>query len=206
MKATTTNRWNHNLHYHPLIHAAAPLPCARALDVGCGEGVLTRELRAVSEYVVGIDLDVPSIESARAQGGEGIEYVCGDFLDHRLELESFDLVASVATLHHMDAEAALKRMSALVRPGGALVIIGLARSRGFRDFAYDVAGTVAAWVYRHILLKRYWEHDAPKVWPPPQSYAEIRAMAARLLPGVTYRRHVLWRYSLVWRKPGTGTD
>jgi ubiquinone/menaquinone biosynthesis C-methylase UbiE len=28
------------------------------------------------------------------------------------------------------------------------------------------------------------------------------ATASRLLPGVRYRRRLLWRYSLLWRKPG----
>lgn len=196
-----TNRWNHNLHYHPLILAAAPAHCARALDVGCGDGVLTRALRAVSDRVVGIDRDSPSIESARAQGGEGVAYVLGNFLEHQFQPASFDLVASVAALHHMDAEVGLTRMSSLVRPGGALVVVGLAQSRQLGDFALDLAGAVATRVYTHILRKRYWEHDAPKVWPPPLSYAEVRATAARLLPGVKYRRHVLWRYSLVWIRP-----
>jgi SAM-dependent methyltransferase len=199
-----THRWNHNLHYHPLIVAAAPSGCARALDVGCGEGVLTRELRAVSQRVVGIDLDLPSIELARRQGGEGIEYVLGDFLEHSLEPASFDLVASVATLHHVDAETGLTRMAELVRPGGALVVVGLARSRRPGDFAFDVAGAVATRVHKHLLRKRYWEHSAPKVWPPPLCYTELRRTAERLLPGVKYRRHVLWRYSLVWTRPREG--
>jgi 2-polyprenyl-3-methyl-5-hydroxy-6-metoxy-1,4-benzoquinol methylase len=145
-----TSRWNHNVHYHPLI-LAAPAGCARALDVGCGEGVLTRELRSVSERVVGIDLDPPSIELARAQGGEGIEYVLGDFLEHSFETASFDLVASVAVLHHVDAEAGLARMAALVRPGGALVVVGLARSQSLGDYAFDVAGAVATRVHKHVL-------------------------------------------------------
>jgi hypothetical protein len=38
-------RWNHNIHYWPLLLAAAPDPCDRALDVGCGEGMLAREVR-----------------------------------------------------------------------------------------------------------------------------------------------------------------
>jgi hypothetical protein len=39
------------------------------------------------------------------------------------------------------------------------------------------------------------------VWPPPLSYAEMRALARHELPGARYRRHLLWRYSLLWAKP-----
>jgi hypothetical protein len=31
--------------------------------------------------------------------------------------------------------------------------------------------------------------------------AEVRAACARVLPGATVRRHLLWRYSVVWRRP-----
>lgn len=194
-------RWNHNLHYHPLILAAAPDSCAYALDVGCGEGVLTRDLCSVSAHVVGLDCHAPSIALARAQGGDRIAYVLGDVLSAPLTPASFDLVTSVATLHHMHPEAGLTCMANLVRPGGCLVVIGLARSSRLADYVFDVAGAIATRVYRRILRKPYWEHSAPKVWPPPLSYAEIRRTAERVLPGVRYRRHVLWRYSLVWRRP-----
>jgi hypothetical protein len=36
---------------------------------------------------------------------------------------------------------------------------------------------------------------------PEMTWAEVRAVARRLLPGVRYRRHLLFRYSLLWRKP-----
>ena len=51
-----------------------------------------------------------------------------DFLEYPFEHESFDFITSVATLHHMDATAALTRMRTLLRPGGALAIPGLAPS------------------------------------------------------------------------------
>lgn len=196
-----TKRWNHNLHFNPLILTAAPTPCARALDVGCGDGSLTRELRSVAQHVVGIDRHAPSIEAARAQGGEGITYILGDVLAYPFEPASFDFVTSVATLHHMDAEAGLTRMASLLRPVGVLVVIGLARSRQLSDVAFDLAGAVASRVHTHLLRKQYWEHNAPIVWPPPLSYSEMRHVAARVLPQVEYRRHVLWRYSLVWQRP-----
>ncbi len=198
------SRWNHNLHYQRLILQAAPAGCRNALDVGCGEGVLARELRSVSERVVGIDLDPSSIELARAQGGEGIEYVLGDVLEHPFEPGSFDLVASVAALHHMDAETGLARLAGLVRPGGALVAIGLARSRSLVDYACDVGGAIATRWHKHVLRKGYWEHTAPQVWPPPLDYTQVRRTAERVLPGVVYRRHAMWRYSLVWMRPPGG--
>jgi hypothetical protein len=56
-------------------------------------------------------------------------------------------------------------------------------------------------VHRHVLGRRYLQHDAPTVWPPPLAYTEVRRIAQRVLPGVVYRRHLLWRYSLVWTRP-----
>jgi hypothetical protein len=32
-------------------------------------------------------------------------------------------------------------------------------------------------------------------------HVRVRKTAAWLLPGARYRRHLLWRYSLVWTKP-----
>jgi predicted TPR repeat methyltransferase len=46
--------WNHNLHYHPVILRAIPRECTYALDVGCGEGVLTRRLRRQVPQVTGV--------------------------------------------------------------------------------------------------------------------------------------------------------
>lgn len=189
-------RWNHNIHYHPLILAAVPDGCALALDVGCGEGMLARELSRVSPRVLAIDQDEPSIALARRQdAGAGVEYVCGDFLDHGLEPESFDFIASIAALHHMDTRAALGRMRKLLRPGGTLAVVGCARGVTLADLPFEVGGAVAHRLF--MVTRPYWEHSAPKVWPPPESYAAMR----RELPGVRYRRHLLWRYSLVWTKP-----
>jgi hypothetical protein len=72
-----------------------------------------------------------------------------------------------------------------------------------RDTLFDLAGTVRTRVHR--VTKTYWETCAPKVWPPPESYREIRQVAAALLPGVRYQRHILWRYSLAWTKPAADT-
>jgi hypothetical protein len=39
------------------------------------------------------------------------------------------------------------------------------------------------------------------VWDPETTLAEINAAAERLLPGSVVRRHLFYRYSLIWRGP-----
>jgi 2-polyprenyl-3-methyl-5-hydroxy-6-metoxy-1,4-benzoquinol methylase len=64
-------RWNHNIHYYPLILAAVPAGCQRVLDVGCGEGMLARELADLVPSVSGIDADANSIDLARREDPAG---------------------------------------------------------------------------------------------------------------------------------------
>ena len=197
-------RWNHNIHYHPVIVEAVGAGCSNVLDVGCGEGTLARELRASVEHVVAIDTDTPSIDAARRHAaGANVEYVLGDVLRHPFERESFDAVVSVAALHHMDAVAGLERMRDLVRPSGILAIVGLARARIPADIPYLLTAAAAHRIHR--LTKRPWEHPSPIVWPPPETYDDMRRIVDHVLPGARYRRHLLWRYSVIWRKPPAQT-
>lgn len=50
------------------------------------------------------------------------------------------------------------------------------------------------------MARRKGESGAP-VMDPDHSWREVRAAAVTVLPGVRYRRHLLFRYSLLWRKP-----
>ena len=192
-------RWDHSIAYHRVVLAAVPQPCRRALDVGCGEGQLTRSLLGPADHVTGLDRDRASIAAARARGGPGLGHVVGDVLDAPFAPGTFDLVTSVATLHHLDARAGLTAMAALVQPGGVLVVVGLARSEGLRDVLWEAAGVVAHRLHR--LRTPVWEHPSPRVWPPPESWAGMRTLAEDVLPGVRWRRHLLWRWSAVWRRP-----
>lgn len=193
-------RWNHNVHYHRLILDAIPPGARRALDVGCGEGGLCRALRERVPHVVGIDVDANSIALAQS-AGDDIEYLHGDVLAQRFAQrfipESFDLVASVAALHHMDIAAALARMRELLRPGGVLVVVGVAR-RSVADVPYDAVGFFA---HRVLKLRHgYWQHPSP-IADPTHTNRELRKIIGSALPGARFRQHVLFRYSVVWRKP-----
>ena len=191
--------WNHNTHYYTAIFGAMPRGCRRALDVGCGEGRLTRELRQLVPNVTGIDSDDSSIAAARGHPEAGdIDYIRGDVLTFPFEPATFDLVTAVASLHHMPAEPALTLLGDLIRPRGVLVVIGLARS-SVRDLPIDIAAFVPNVVRRARVP--YWQHPSPTVSPPPESYASMRRIAERVLPGARFRRQLYWRYTLTWLKP-----
>jgi 2-polyprenyl-3-methyl-5-hydroxy-6-metoxy-1,4-benzoquinol methylase len=201
--AAGRERWNHNIHYHPAVLAALPGRGTRALDVGCGEGILTRDLAARFDHVLGIDIHEPSIERARrTPTPPHVEYLVGDFLTEPLAAASFDAIACVAALHHMDTVTGLERMRGLLREGGTLAVLGLARSRYPRDLPRDAAAAVATRLLRNTGGRELWVHSAPIVWPPPETFAETRRAAEQALPGAQFRRLLLWRYLLTWTKPG----
>ena len=194
-------RWNHNLHYLPAVLAAVPPGSRRALDVGCGEGTLTRELRRRVAEVTGIDRDAPVLELARRQSEPGeITYVCGDFMTHPFEAASFDFITSVAALHHMDEAAALRRMAGLLAPGGRLAVLGIPHRRLPRELPRALAAGVA---HRAIALRRgTWESPAPTV-EPRRTYRELRRLFADELPAAELHRHLMWRYLLTWTRPAS---
>jgi SAM-dependent methyltransferase len=140
---TMSDRWNHNIHYGLQLLEQIPPNASDALDVGCGEGWFVRRLRAQLHHVTGIDPDEESLFLARGQldvCGDGIEYLHGDFLAYPFAPASFDVITAIASLHHMDESAAVRRMAELLRPGGYLGVVALARSHTPLDFAYDIAG------------------------------------------------------------------
>ncbi|WP_426186828.1 class I SAM-dependent methyltransferase [Microbacterium sp. TWP3-1-2b2] len=199
MTEASTTRWNNNIHYHRRILDVVPAGARTALDFGTGNGLLAADLHARVPDVTGIDIDLAVLESARAED-PGVRWIQGDVMSHPFLPESFDVVASVATLHHLpDLDSTLTRLAGLTSPGGVLAVVGLAKSSGAIDFLYDVAGLVqqARYERRHGI----WEHSAPIVWPPPHTYGDVKRSAARVLPGSTWSRLPMWRYLVVWHKP-----
>src|SRR5262245_40231752 len=120
--------WNHNTHYHDLLLREVPADCARALDVGCGLGGFTRKLATRSAHVDAIDVDADVIARARtaAPVPANVQFDTSDFI-HWAGVGQYDYVSMVAVLHQMDFHRALMHAAALLRTGGVLAVLGLAR-------------------------------------------------------------------------------
>ena len=102
----------------PVVELLAPVPGERILDLGCGDGVLTRKLADLGCSIVGVDSSGPQIEAARALGLDA-RVIDGRDLDFDAE---FDAVFSNAALHWMkDAERVIDRVHRALRPGGRFV-------------------------------------------------------------------------------------
>ncbi|MBC6466603.1 class I SAM-dependent methyltransferase [Actinomadura alba] len=199
--ARMADYWNHNVAYHPVVMDAVPTDCAAALDVGCGDGLLVRKLATRSRQVTGLDRSPEMIELARRLSGEigNASFVEADFLTHDLPQAGYEFVCAVAAVHHMDFTSAVTKMRGLLRPGGRLVIVGLGRNATPVDRLISLLGVPLAQVNR--LRPGHGNPHGVPVTDPEMSWGRIRAEADRLLPGARFRRHLLWRYSLVWTKP-----
>src|SRR2546423_11924613 len=79
----------------PVVDLLAPKPGERILDLGCGDGVLTKKLVDLGCEVVAVDSSVPQIEAARKLGLNAFA-IAGEDLQYN---EEFDAVFSNAALH-----------------------------------------------------------------------------------------------------------
>jgi SAM-dependent methyltransferase len=157
------------------------------------------------DQIDGIDVSADMIDRARAQSVSNARWLVGDVLDPDVDLRrgGYDVVTAVSSLHHMPLREGLDRMTALVRPGGVLVVVGLYRQATLADRAMEVV-TLPANAAVGVALAARGRAGKPHdecmpIQEATTTLAELRA-AAESLPGASLRRRMFWRYSLVWRR------
>jgi SAM-dependent methyltransferase len=97
-----------------------PPPAGPALDAGCGEGRLPRDLKARGYDVVGVDASPTLVEHAR-EADPGGDYRVADAAHVPFGDASFQLVTAFMSLHDMDdMDGAIRELSRVLVPGGRL--------------------------------------------------------------------------------------
>jgi trans-aconitate methyltransferase len=101
-----------------LVEALHPRAGERILDLGCGDGFLTRRIAESGATVLGVDSS-PQMVAAATEGGSDARYANGEELPFDRE---FDAVFSNAALHWMrDQDAVLNGVHRALKPGGRFV-------------------------------------------------------------------------------------
>ena len=197
-----------DVYYDYLVRHLPPRP-EKVLEIGCGAGAFTRLLASRAGSVTALDLSPEMIRLAKSRSAdcENIEYVLGDVGQISLPAEGFDCVVSIATLHHLPLAQTLLKMRDALKPDGVLIINDLVADAGLVDRG------ISALAYPLSALRRFWrtgrvrasrevreawaEHGKGEVY---LTLAEVREVCGKYLPSAQVKRHLFWRYTVVWRK------
>lgn len=200
--------WSHNDAYAGFVLRRARAVRRRggdtAVDIGCGTGNLLARLARILPIVVGIepDLDTAAVATRRFSDATTVRVESRRFgVGPR---ESCDLVVFVASLHHMATEEALSAARASLRPGGKLVIVGVAKeSRGdaLRSCISLALNPLIGLIRHPARATSVPVHMQAPIAEPSESFSEIRALARESLPGIRMRRRLFWRYTASWSAP-----
>ena len=212
-----------NSHYHNFLLRRLPDDCQAALEIGCGKGEFSRRLAARSQRVLALDLSPEMIRIAREQSEHlpNIEFQIADVMLYDLPREGFDCSGSIATLHHLPLREIFLKMKAALKPGGVLLVLDLFelernvfKPAGFFDSVLLNALAMPLSVSLRLIhrgrilpsreVREAWAaHEQHDIYP---TMSEVRALCAEILPGAKIKKHLLWRYSVVWEKAGHAQD
>ncbi|CAN5853944.1 hypothetical protein BH18ACT2_BH18ACT2_16220 [soil metagenome] len=130
-------------HRHEAIVAACrQTPARHALEVGCGEGALTRRLARTGavRWITGIDISGRAVARALEHArDEPASFVVGDVRTAALP-QALDLVICADVLYYLaaDAHVLTARLARILDPGGDLLLCHpQSRARALHRAAHD---------------------------------------------------------------------
>ncbi|UBU14705.1 class I SAM-dependent methyltransferase [Nonomuraea gerenzanensis] len=132
-----------------LLDAAAIGAGDRVLDLGCGNGQVTRLAARQARHAVGVDLSEPMLARARsvaaAESVANVTFEQGDVQVHPFPEGSFDVAISrFAVMFFGDPVAAFGNVARALRPGGRLAFVTM------DDLDGTDLGTIMATLAAHL--------------------------------------------------------
>ncbi len=135
-----------DMHWGGDIEGAKPLAGKRALDVGCGAGLLCEPLARLGGEVTGVDASPENTQAAAAHAdgaGLDVRYIPGEL--GSAGLGHFDLVTSMEVIEHVeDKQAFIVQLAAHLAPEGLMVLSTPNRTLKSRTLLIGAAEAVGA--------------------------------------------------------------
>ena len=128
IKDNAENVWNWNTHAGKIrwerrvrLLTAHLKPKMCVLEIGCGTGLLTKELQNSNTYVNAIDISPDLLDIAKKRINiKNIKFSLDNAYDLSFEDESFDTVIGSSILHHLNIKKALVEFYRVLKPGGTI--------------------------------------------------------------------------------------
>lgn len=135
-----------DMHWGGNIESASPLAGKRALDVGCGAGLLCEPLARLGAEVTGVDASPENTQAAAAHAegaGLDIRYIPGEL--GSANLGHFDLVTAMEVIEHVADKAAFAaQLAAHLAPEGLMVLSAPNRTLKSRTLLVGAAEAMGA--------------------------------------------------------------
>lgn len=161
--------WRLHIERHVIMQLLGPLAGRSVLDIACGEGFYSRQLKqAGAAKVLGIDISSEMIALGNKQEAAlklGNEYMVADCTNLKLDQE-YDLILAAYFINYAQSQKTLAAMAASMarnlRPGGRL-----------------------------IMVNNNVNHD-PATWPATQPYGFVKKGSGKAVEGepVTWEFHL----------------
>jgi 2-polyprenyl-6-hydroxyphenyl methylase/3-demethylubiquinone-9 3-methyltransferase len=172
-------------HFGRDVKSANALKGLALLDIGCGGGLLCEPMARLGAEITGVDPSPVNIEVASLharQSGLEIDYRATTAEDIAAAGESFDVVLNMEVVEHVaDVGAFIAACSAMVRPGGLMVVATINRTVKALGLAIIGAEYILRWLPRGT-------HLYDKLVRPGELDSALTAGGLRLIDetGVAY--------------------
>lgn len=183
----------------------------RALDIGCGSGLLVEKLASYYDEVIGIDISNEMLNLAKSKR----QLTNTVYLNMNAEQlnfnEKFDFIVSRTTFHHLnDIPSVIQQMKELLNEEGRIVILDnvsevetpptyvyvLGAIQDFLPHCLKFGMKNAIRVFKHNTSKSWLEHLASDKYLSEQDYYDLYG---KLLPGCQFY-NMGWAMGVVWIK------
>lgn len=118
------------------------------LDLGCGSGVITRELSKLGHNIIGIDCSKSMIEEANKQNIPNSTFIQGNFENSSFEAKFSGVICSSVFEYVVDPNQFLHKISDSVKEGG-IIIISIPNTRSLIRILERTLKSVA-WLLKYI--------------------------------------------------------